>query len=80
MRVDLPEPDGPITVVSWPSVDVERDPAQGLDGRVALAVAAGDVLCDDDGSVRVHPDHPIGHTAIRGRRRDRSHGASRSRR
>ena len=44
MSVDLPEPDGPITVVSCASADVERDPAQGVDGRVALAVAAGDIL------------------------------------
>ena len=47
MSVDLPEPDGPITATSSPSVDRQRDAAQGVDGRVALAVAAGQVARGD---------------------------------
>ena len=49
MSVDLPEPDGPITAANWPGGDVEGDAAEGIDGRVALAVAAGDVAGGDDG-------------------------------
>ena len=49
ISVDLPEPDGPITAANWPGGDVEGDAAQGIDGGVALAVAAGDVTGGDDG-------------------------------
>ena len=48
ISVDLPEPDGPITVVSWPRADLEGDAAQRVDRRVALAVAAGEVRGNDD--------------------------------
>ena len=48
MRVDLPEPDGPITATSSPSADRERDAAEGVDGGVAVAVAADEVAADDD--------------------------------
>ena len=41
MRVDLPEPDGPMTAVNWPAGNLERDAAKGVDGGLALAVAAG---------------------------------------
>ena len=40
MSVDLPEPDGPMTAVSWPRSTSSVDAAQRVDGRVALAVAA----------------------------------------
>ena len=43
ISVDLPEPDGPMTAVRRPAGDVDRDAAQRVDGRVALAVAAHDV-------------------------------------
>ena len=49
MSVDLPEPDGPITAVSPPRGDVERDAAERLDHRVALAVAADEAARGDDG-------------------------------
>ena len=49
MSVDLPEPEGPMTAVSWPRVDLQGDAAQRVDGRVALAVAARDVVRRDDG-------------------------------
>ena len=50
ISVDLPEPDGPMTAVSWPRGDLERHAAQGVDGRVALAVLAHDVRGGHDGA------------------------------
>ena len=50
MSVDLPEPDGPMTAVRRPSAMSTRDAAQGVDRGVALAVAADDVACGDDGA------------------------------
>ena len=50
MSVDLPEPDGPMTAVSWPAAIVERDAAQGVDGGVARAVAARRRARGDDRS------------------------------
>ena len=47
MSVDLPEPDGPMIAVSSPGTIVERDAAQRIDGRVALAVAARDLVRGD---------------------------------
>ena len=44
MSVDLPEPDGPMTAVSLPRGDVERDAAQRVHRGVALAVHARDAL------------------------------------
>ena len=41
ISVDLPEPDGPITAVSFPLRDLEADAAERVDGRVTLAVATG---------------------------------------
>ena len=35
MSVDLPEPDGPMTAVSSPARDLDRDAAEGVDGGVA---------------------------------------------
>ena len=49
ISVDLPEPDGPMTAVRRPRGDVDRDAAQGVDGGVAVAVAADDVAGRDDG-------------------------------
>ena len=49
ISVDLPEPDGPMTAVRRPSAMSTRDAAQGVDGGVALAVAADDVARGDDG-------------------------------
>ena len=37
-----------MTATSSPGLDVERDAAQGVDGCLALAVAAGDVGGGDD--------------------------------
>ena len=48
MSVHLAEPDGPITAVSFPPVDVDRDAAQRVDRRVALAVAASDLVRRND--------------------------------
>ena len=48
ISVDLPEPEGPITAVSLPFVDPERDAAQRVDCGVAFAVPARDVVGDDD--------------------------------
>ena len=39
ISVDLPEPEGPMTAVSCPRRDLERDAAERVDGGVALAVA-----------------------------------------
>ena len=55
ISVDLPEPDGPITVVSWPRDDLERDAAESIDRGIAFAVAAGDVLRPDDALLRSLP-------------------------
>ena len=49
ISVDLPEPDGPMTAVSWPRGDVDGDAAQRVDGGVALAVAADEAGGLDDG-------------------------------
>ena len=54
MSVDLPEPDGPMTATSSPRSTVKGDAAQRVDGRLALAVAAGEVRRGDDCSVCVH--------------------------
>ena len=53
ISVDLPEPDGPMIAVSSPAAHVERDAAERVDRRVALAVAARQVVrCDSDGGLR----------------------------
>ena len=44
MSVDLPEPDGPMTATSSPAGHLERHAAEGVDGRLALAVAATQVV------------------------------------
>ena len=44
MSVDLPEPDGPITAVSSPLGDIDRDAAQGVHGRLVRAVLTGEVV------------------------------------
>ena len=49
MRVDLPEPDGPMMAVRRPCGDVDVDVAQGVDRGVALAVGARDAAGGDDG-------------------------------
>ena len=43
ISVDLPDPDGPITAVSLPALDLDRDTAQRGDGGIALTVAPGHV-------------------------------------
>ena len=48
MRVDLPDPEGPMIAVKVPGRDVERDAAQRVDGGIALAVALGEVATRDD--------------------------------
>ena len=47
IRVDLPEPLGPMIAVNWPVGHLERDAAHGLDRRVAVAVAADEVVGRD---------------------------------
>ena len=37
-RVDLPEPDGPITATKWPSSTDRSMPSRALDGGLAFAV------------------------------------------
>ena len=49
ISVDLPEPDGPMIAVNWPCGHVERDAAQRVDRRVALAVGARDGAGGDGG-------------------------------
>ena len=43
ISVDLPEPDGPITATQLAPRHLERDAAQGVHGRGALAVVALEV-------------------------------------
>ena len=38
IRVDLPDPDGPMTAVKRPVLELDGDPAEGMHDRVALAV------------------------------------------
>ena len=59
ISVDLPEPDGPMTAVSSPARDLERDAAERVDGRVPLPVAAVQPLCRDDGAVRFRIAHRL---------------------
>ena len=47
IRVDLPEPDGPMIAVRLPLLELEADAAQRIDGGRVLAVAAGHVGGDD---------------------------------
>ena len=56
ISVDLPEPDGPITATSCAALDVERDPAQRIDGRRAVPIAARQISCRDDdvATPRIH--------------------------
>ncbi len=55
ISVDLPEPDGPITAVSLPALDLERDAAQRARPRSSPAtVAAGEVGGNHGGSEAVH--------------------------
>ena len=51
ISVDLPEPDGPMTATSSPGLDVERDAAKRVDGGLALAEAAGEVVGLTTGAV-----------------------------
>ena len=48
IRVDLPEPDGPMTAVSFPARHLDRHTAERVDRRLALAVAPCHVARDDD--------------------------------
>ena len=41
MRVDLPEPDGPMIAVKWPAREVDVDVVEGDDLGVAGAVGLG---------------------------------------
>ena len=55
IRVDLPEPDGPITATSSPGWTDRETPREGVHGGVARAVAPGDVAGHDDrAAVVVH--------------------------
>ena len=55
ISVDLPEPEGPITAVSSPRGNRERDAAERVHGRVAGAVAAGEAGRSDDGAGLLRP-------------------------
>ena len=56
MRVDLPEPEGPITATSSPGSATESEtPAQGVHRGVAVAVAADEVAGHDDRVLAVAP-------------------------
>ena len=48
ISVDLPEPDGPITAVSWPFAHIERDAPESIHRGLAVAVASGQVLGGND--------------------------------
>ena len=48
ISVDLPDPEGPITAVSFPRATSTRDPAERVDRRLALAVAPCHVARDND--------------------------------
>ena len=68
MRVDLPEPDGPITAVALRRRDVDRHPAEGVDGGIPFSVSARHVVCSDDRAVwRSHSSHPAPSTQLRAR-------------
>ena len=43
IRVDLPEPDGPMIAVNWPRTQPHADPGERVDGRVARPVGLDDV-------------------------------------
>ena len=58
MRVDLPEPDGPITAVNRPRSNSTRDPVEGPDDGVALAVGLDQV--DGPGRRRPRRARPAG--------------------
>ena len=47
MRVDLPDPDGPMMAVNWPRRRSTRGAAQRVDRRVAAAVAPREVARHD---------------------------------
>ena len=60
ISVDLPEPDGPITAVSWPAAHVERDALERVDCGVARAVAARDARCRRRPAARLRSCPPSG--------------------
>ena len=49
MRVDLPDPDGPMTATYSPSLDLEGDAAERVDLERPGAVGLPDVVDLDDG-------------------------------
>ena len=49
MRVDLPDPEGPITATSSPGSTARETPSRAVHRGLALAVAADEVAGDDDG-------------------------------
>ena len=49
ISVDLPEPEGPMTAVSRPLGDLERDAAERVHRGIALAVAADDAAAETTG-------------------------------
>ena len=60
MSVDLPEPDGPMIAAKRAGREVDGDAGQGIDGGLALAVAAAQILRLDErlravcGGCRIH--------------------------
>ena len=48
ISVDLPEPDGPMIAAKRDCGEVDGDVRQGVDGGLALAVAAAQILCLDE--------------------------------
>ena len=48
MSVDFPEPEGPMMAVKRAAGEPDGDAVEGVDGCLALAVAAGEVGGGDD--------------------------------
>jgi len=55
MRVDFPDPDGPITAVRLPRAISSEDAAESVDGRLAFAEATAETPGGDQG-----PGSPLG--------------------
>ena len=53
MSVDLPEPEGPMIAAKRRCGEHDARPVQRVDRRLALAVAAAEVLCGDDRAVAI---------------------------
>ena len=59
IRVDLPEPDGPMIAVKRPRSNPVADVDERVDRGLALTETARDARCDDDLPVHAHARHAI---------------------